>query len=169
MPSPHSMKSAQLVKARKQGIHWHPDETIVLRVSEMLARRWPKGMIIDAICRYAGSQTGEKNRQGIPFHLPSRETTESILTKARKDMQDRLNLEKGYHKALSLEFYESIIRDPNTTSLEKMRAQERIDNVLGNEAKFNSNTESADTTAAKIREFLKGTAVLFNEPGNTGQ
>lgn len=137
------------------GDKWTYGTEDVELVSEMLGRRWTKGMIASAVYEMAGRAT--KTKVGTRyFHRCSQQQINDIINDARKLMMERLQIEHPFQRALALEFYEGIIRSPTTAPHEKLRAQERIDSVLGLDAKFDlSKTDSADAIAAKLREAAK--------------
>jgi hypothetical protein len=70
-----------------------------------------------------------RNRYGI-----STRTCERVLARAREVMAQRAGKNRVEHRVDALSFYESVVRDPESTTAEKLHAQSRIDKLLGLEA-----------------------------------
>jgi hypothetical protein len=76
---------------------------------------------------------------------------ERIITKARARIQLRLDRTHTETKSEAITLYEEMIRSPRTSMREKMIAQERIDYLLGHDARFTgSGTMSAEEIAAAV-------------------
>lgn len=61
----------------------------------------------------------------------SARTCEKILTAARTSLADRIGKARGDLRNEAYLFYDSVLRDPGAKPLEKIKAQERIDKLLG--------------------------------------
>ena len=59
---------------------------------------------------------------------------EGYLTRARELLIEVLDEKRRPHRAKALAFYESILNDPKTTARDKIKAQARIDKLLGLES-----------------------------------
>lgn len=128
---------------------WEWESTpVVGLVSEGLARRWHVCDLRVIIAKQAARSLKR------PVGQVSDKIVHAILKAAREDLLKRLDLDRSYEKALAVSFYESIIRDPTSTLPERTRAQERIDSVLGLDAKFDQGKDGADQLAQKIRAAL---------------
>jgi hypothetical protein len=90
----------------------------------MLLRRVPKSTIKKAFRQRFGTEL-------------SANTIEGYLGRAREAMLIDLTRGKQALRADSLAFYESILADPNAPYRDKVRAQERIDKLMGLEDKSN--------------------------------
>jgi hypothetical protein len=90
----------------------------------MLLRRVPKSTIKKAFRQRFGADIDHG-------------TIERYLTRAREAMLIDLTRGKQALRADSLAFYESILADPNAPYRDKVRAQERIDKLMGLEDKSN--------------------------------
>jgi hypothetical protein len=90
----------------------------------LLLRRVPKGTIKKAFRQRFGADADHG-------------TIERYLTRAREDMLADLTRGRQTHRAGALAFYESILADPAVAARDKVRAQERIDKLLGLEDKSN--------------------------------
>jgi hypothetical protein len=90
----------------------------------MLLRRVPKSTIKKAFRQRFGAEIDHG-------------TIERYLTRAREGMLIDLTRGRQNHRAGSLAFYESVLADPKAAVRDKVRAQERIDKLLGLEDKSN--------------------------------
>jgi hypothetical protein len=90
----------------------------------MLLRRVPKSTIKKAFRQRFGQDVDHA-------------TIERYLTRAREAMLIDLTRGKQALRADSLAFYESILADPNAPYRDRVRAQERIDKLMGLEDKSN--------------------------------
>jgi hypothetical protein len=96
-----------------------------------------------------------KQRFGI-----SARSCERYLARARELLRERTGADLDEHRALSLGFYESVIRDPATTTREQLLAQKRIDKLLGLEergqaARMETDRQQADKLAALRQAALR--------------
>jgi hypothetical protein len=90
----------------------------------MLLRRVPKSTVKKAV----------RQRFGLDI---DHGTIERYLTRAREGMLIDLTRGRQNHRATSLALYESIVADRTATHRDKVKAQERIDKLLGLEDKSN--------------------------------
>ena len=70
-----------------------------------------------------------KEKYGIQWRMANK-----YLTAAREHILLHLEDVKEHHRADSLSLYEGVLTNPKATPLEKIKAQERIDKLLGLEA-----------------------------------
>lgn len=61
-------------------------------------------------------------------------TIERYLARARREILDDIGIPKDEHQGNSLTFYKSVLSDPKARNFEKLKAQERIDKLLGLES-----------------------------------
>lgn len=140
---------------------WVPGPEIFDRVSELLARRFTLSQCRAYIREYASKEMEEhfedlRSATGIDYQVwpvPS-ETSNHIIQTARQMVLDRANLDKPYEQSLAISFYESVIRDPNSTFTEKLKAQDSIRAMIGIGEDHSKNHESSDTVAAKLRSLI---------------
>lgn len=80
----------------------------------------------------------------------------NLITRARGVMLQRVGRSKNELKSESTFFYETLLRDPNVSTREKIIARSRLDNILGLEPQFGprEQADSADDIAAKARRAL---------------
>jgi hypothetical protein len=90
----------------------------------LLLRRVPKGTIKKAFRQRFGADVDHT-------------TIERYLQRAREGLVADLARGRQVHRAEALGFYESILADPAVPPRDKVRAQERIDKLLGLEDKSN--------------------------------
>ena len=90
----------------------------------LLLRRVPKGTIKKAF----------RQRFGVDV---DHTTIERYLLRAREGLVADLARGRQLHRAEALGFYESILADPAAAVRDKVKAQERIDKLLGLEDKSN--------------------------------
>src|SRR4051812_43598463 len=90
----------------------------------MLLRRVPKSTIKKAFRQRFGADIDHG-------------TVERYLTRAREAMLADLTRGRQTHRAGALAFYESVLADPAAAVRDKVKAQERIDRLLGLEDKSN--------------------------------
>jgi hypothetical protein len=90
----------------------------------MLLRRVPKSTIKKAFRQRFGQDIDHG-------------TIERYLTRAREAMLDDLTRGRQTHRAGALAFYESVLADHTASLRDKVKAQERIDKLLGLEDKSN--------------------------------
>jgi hypothetical protein len=58
-------------------------------------------------------------------------TAEKLLTLARESLVKATALSRKEHRAIALDFYKSIIRNPEAHIRDKLNAQKRVDKLLG--------------------------------------
>jgi hypothetical protein len=90
----------------------------------MLQRRVPKGTIKRAVRQRFGADIDHA-------------TIERYLTRAREALLTDLTRGRQTHRADALGFYESVLADSKAAFRDKIKAQERIDKLLGLEDKSN--------------------------------
>lgn len=78
---------------------------------------------------------------------------EALLTKARVRMSGHLKKAREDTKGCAIENYEAIIRD-KPGSADALRAQERIDALLGHDAKFSAH-DGVEELATKMRRAIE--------------
>jgi hypothetical protein len=80
---------------------------------------------------------------------------------SRARLLEETGRSKEEHRGDALAFYESVIRAQDSTTLERLRAQERIDKLFGLEAPAQTRTK----VEADVREeFAGGARVNFYTP-----
>jgi hypothetical protein len=62
-------------------------------------------------------------------------TAEEYIGKARKELRKRFGKDKKGHQTDSYSMYRSVVADPNNLVSDRLKAQERIDKLLGLEVK----------------------------------
>lgn len=80
-------------------------------------------------------------------------TAERLITEAREKLRDRMGITKEEGRNEAIAFYESVIRDPQSDFSAKIKAQERIDKILGLEF-TGAKSDTVDEYARKIREAI---------------
>jgi len=107
----------------------------------------------------------------------SRQTVRRIyLTRAREMQLEALRETKGVQVGKSLAFYLSMLEDSNVSARDRLKAQERIDKLLGLEAQesqVNVNvsgdaTITVDDRATAARNAIAGELAKRNVSGPTG-
>lgn len=78
---------------------------------------------------------------------------EKMITEAKRRLRDEVGISREEGRASSIALYESIIRDPDADRALKIRAQERIDKVLGLEYQGAAG-DDPDDIASQIRAAL---------------
>lgn len=108
------------------------EETRIDYAVELLSRRYHKSQMKAAMRAFVDKQMAEVYGAGRTI-LTAR-TIETYLSRAKARMAAlrKEHLNESYEKSVSL--YESIIRDPKTTTRERIRAQERLDIITGIES-----------------------------------
>lgn len=112
---------------------------------ELMARRLTKGTIKLALAKQ--------------FMMSAR-TIEDVLSLAREEISQEFGRPKVEHQEDAMEFYKSVIRDPNASHKDKIRAQEGIDRLLGLSAQFKSTVELSGPDGQPI-QVAETSAVLF--------
>lgn len=136
-------------------VGWTPTDIAIEEVAIGLGRRLRKHDLYRMVYAHAGKDIGKKDIHGQWFHKCSRETCEFVIGAARVVLREQLKLPREDQMGLAISVYEDIIRDEKSTPTERSRAQERIDSILGHDAKFGEKTDAAEVIAAKLRETLK--------------
>lgn len=93
---------------------------------------------IDICVQYLGRKTPKsviKQRLNVLYGVGPR-TVEAYLSRARKKIMQAVGRTRADLVADSVATYTAIIADPDTSASDRIRAQERIDKVLGLEAAF---------------------------------
>lgn len=111
----------------------------------MMARRITKGTIKVALAKQ--------------FGLTPR-SIERVLARVRDNAIANFNRPKVEHQGEAIAFYETVIRDPNAKNADKIRAQERIDWLLGLSAQFAQRVEISGPDGQPV-EIAKTSTVLI--------
>lgn len=90
----------------------------------------------------------------------SSKALDRLVELAEKEINDRLGKSVLEHKATSLAFYCSVIRNPSSTIACKIKAQTRIDVLLGLEAE--SFDDTPDNIAMQIKKALDSMENVMN-------
>ena len=85
---------------------------------------------------------------------PSHRSIETLLSKAREQMRSEGNISKDEQKDESVEFYKSVLRNKRANFYMKLKARERLDNILGLENQFTSGDHTPEEKADLARSFL---------------
>ena len=147
------------IKERKKGTIIRPgqrvpfkkatNEQIEERVTEiemMLGRAMRRGQIVRVI--------SEK-------HVVDWRTVDSYISRARENMLKRLNKTREEHRYDGLTFYESVILSNEASIADKIRARQRIDEMLGLDspravmAKIDVGGEAAREVSSTVLESLQ--------------
>lgn len=118
------------------------DDVVDLLV-DAISQKWHKSQMKTAI---------RECFKGSEFADPSTATIERLISEARAELRNRLGVDRGDEKLNAIAVYEAVIRDPNATHGERIKAQERIDKILGLENK--GGADDADDRAKAIRDEL---------------
>lgn len=113
--------------------------------AELLARRLTKGTIKLALAQQ--------------FKLGPR-SIETVLARVREAAIANFQRPKAEHQGEAIAFYETVIRDPKAKNADKIRAQERIDWLLGLSAQFRTSVELSGPDGQAI-QVAQTSAVLF--------
>ncbi|MFH1303592.1 MAG: hypothetical protein ABIK07_21260 [Planctomycetota bacterium] len=102
----------------------------------------------------------------------SRRSVERYITRARREMTDRVEAPVHQQRAESFFFYVSVVNDPKSHQRERLRARERIDKLLGldlpvhlrnDELEFNLTPK--DIQNMTDEELSENYDRLMNQPG----
>lgn len=121
------------------------DELIEM-VVEMLTLHYRKHVIKKAVAQFAFT------RLGLP--PPSARTVESAIREARAILRVAAGIKTQDSKAEALAFYQAVARDKSVPSSDRLKAQQRIDALLGHDFKYSDSRQSPEEVAWSIREFL---------------
>lgn len=113
---------------------------IVELVAECLMHRWSEAQIKKLLQTRAGRRLCVSQLQ-------------KTISAAKKRLRERLELDIRDQKALSMAFYESILANEEVDTKERLRAQERIDSLLGLDAKYTAINDPVEN-AQRARELL---------------
>ena len=82
-----------------------------------------------------GFRNGAIKRRVAAFYSCSPRSVERYLRRARDRLVEELNEgDRETHRARSLDQYRMLLRDDNSSAVVRLKAQERIDRILGLEA-----------------------------------
>lgn len=99
----------------------------------------------------------------------SRATYEAVLTRSRALNLRKSVQGKGQFLQDSIEFYQSIVRDDDERTGDRLKAQERLDELIGVAAKFTgSNRASPEESAEEIRALLQAAQDSVSGPPRGG-
>lgn len=79
---------------------------------------------------------------------------EDIMRDARKRMLEQAGADFRHTKSDAVSFYESILRNPAARNQDKLKAQERLDWLFGNDAKFTMGTGAGRYNAAQLMRVV---------------
>jgi DNA polymerase III gamma/tau subunit len=130
----------QIERAKQLTQEFH--DGIVDICASMLAKRWWKSQIFAALRPVL-------EKQGLKS---DNYTLTCIMTKAKEQIREAAGKSKLDAKAEAVSFYEEIIRDESVDANVKIKAQERLDHILGIESKHDK--VDPDETARKVREAI---------------
>jgi hypothetical protein len=134
-PAPRRPRPDTKGKTRRKTRSDKEYDEVIDFVVLLLNRRQTKGFIKKAVnnqfFRPAGT-TGSW-QPGCGWGVTPR-TIESYLARAQKRIVDATKKKPEWHKLRALNFYESVVAGPDAEMGERLRAQERIDRLLGLES-----------------------------------
>jgi hypothetical protein len=105
----------------------------------------------------AGSYKGEVKKALIAAYGISARTCEAYISRARAEILAGTGRSEDEHRADALALYESIKADPNSTNIEKLKAQERIDKLLALEGPVKvQHSGSVGVAVSQVRAELLG-------------
>lgn len=113
---------------------------IIGLVADCLGNRWAEWRIREFIHKLAG------------YRVLS-QTVQKIISKAKELNRERYGVPTLTHKTNAVAFYEAVIANEAFPLKERIRAQERLDQLLGLEARYANNADPQEV-AAKARELL---------------
>lgn len=119
-------------------------EEIVELLADAIARRQKKSalkrMVRDIL-------------SGSEWEAPSIATLERLITEARGLLRVNSGTDRDRARAEAIAFYEALSSDESASVGDRLRAQERLDKILGLEYK-GAVSDDADEQAKRIREVL---------------
>lgn len=118
-------------------------EEIVAAAAEYLGRGWYKHVVKTAM-----------RKQFKHLRECSANTWERILREGRARLREERGETVKETKACALDFYRTIVADEHAKLSDRLRAQERIDQICGHDAKFGDSADPEESAEAVI-EFLK--------------
>lgn len=102
----------------------------------------------------------------------SHQSIESYLSRAKQRILAGIQKTREECRAQSVAFYESVLMDPNATTMERLKARQRLDAVLGTNAPTKvavTDTDgkdvSPDEARARVSDLARG---VLNRIGNGG-
>lgn len=101
------------------------DEQTVYTAEVLLAKRFTKGQVKEQL---------RKLMLAGGVESVSARTLETVLARARANLVERSGKPREEHRNDAYGFYTSVIQSKEATSMARIRAQERIDKLLGLEA-----------------------------------
>lgn len=119
-------------------------EQLVELVSDMMARRFHKGTIKEAVKLLV-------EKAGLRW---DHRQYEAVANDARELMRMAAGETRETAREKAIAFYENVLRDEGVDARTKIAAQERLDKLLGLESKHDKD-DDADATAKRIREALR--------------
>jgi hypothetical protein len=106
------------------------------------------------------------------FGEVSHQSIENYLSRARARILAGVNSTREELKAESVAFYRAVLSDPNSTTMERLKAQQRLDNVFGINAPVKvaqTDTDGKDISPDEARSRLASLArELSNRIGASG-
>ena len=136
-------------------------DELVEEVAECLAVRMKKHEIKAHVIELLGMEISARS-------------LERLLSRARMVILSRQKRPRAEHIALSVDFWEKILHDPDASLNQKMKAQRELQDLLGIGGSFaGSNSDTPDEAAAALRETMAEIDGLHSEaptdPGNQDQ
>ena len=119
-----SNRSRKPAKRPKRGRPPKWGEEHVHLAEAMLSRRFTKGQVKELLRKHFEA----KNETVSP------RTLETILARARENLVERSGKPRELHRDDAYHFYTSVLQAKDATHVARIRAQERIDKLLGLEA-----------------------------------
>ena len=130
------------------------EEGVVDVIASMLSRRWFTSQIklaIKPVMIKAG-------RRG------SHQEITSLITRAKTKIRESVGISRDEARCEALSFYNDIIRDERVDARVKIAAQERVDRILGIEAKHDG-TATVEEQASEIRKALSALEDAYGSVG----
>lgn len=87
-------------------------------------------------------------------------TIERIITDARVKVRESAGITKEDGQTDAIAFYQKVLRDPNASNIDKLRARERIDKLLGLENKTGQIAD-AEEVARVVRDEIIAQEALY--------
>ena len=122
-------------------------DDLVLFVRDMLAKGMRKGEIKRALAEELGED-----------HKPCPRSVETLLKRARETMREESGISKEAHTDESVEFYKSVLRDPDAKTGAKLHARQQLDRIYGIGSQYRDGDRTPEERAEAARQFLKETA-----------
>lgn len=113
--------------------------------------------VADAIAlktrKYQLKQLIRLSLQKSEFADPCARTCEDFISEAKQLLRETICTDRDEGRKQSIMVYEQIIANPHTKTADRIKAQERLDKILGLEHTGNIQ-DDADDVARRIRETL---------------